>query len=107
MTLTNKFALTHQLIVLSSLEEVIMEASENKRNDLLKLVAMRDVIEKFEISASISKLRDTLIQIGDLAGGEERISFNDDDKDSFYIRNKGTKKIASTTVEFILRNFII
>ena len=49
---------------------------------------MHDVIEKYENLASIPKLRDTLIEIGNLAGGEERISFNDDDKESFYIRNK-------------------
>ena len=60
---------------------------ENKRNDLLKLVAMHGVIKKYENSANISKLQDTLIQIGELAGGVEGISFNDFDKESFYIRN--------------------
>ena len=65
---------------------VDMEA--NKRNDLLKLVAMRDIIEKYENSSIISILQDTLIGIGELAGGEKRVSFNDDDKESFYIRNK-------------------
>ena len=61
---------------------------ENKRNDLLKLVAIRDVIEKYGNLASISKLQNTLIEIGELSGGEDGISFNDDDKASFYIRNK-------------------
>ena len=61
---------------------------ENKHNDLLKLVAMRDIIEKYENSENISILQDTIIEIGELAGGEKRVSFNDDDKKSFYIRNK-------------------
>ena len=62
---------------------------ENKRNDLMKLVTMCGVIVKYSgNSPNIVNLRDTLIEIGELVGGEDGITFNDDDKESFYIKNK-------------------
>lgn len=60
---------------------------QDKIKDISKLKKMLELIEQFEQEKLT--LEKTLIGIGDLAGGENKLLHNDrNDKDSYYIRNK-------------------
>jgi tetratricopeptide (TPR) repeat protein len=64
-----------------------MSKDIDKHNDISKLIEMLGFINRFELNEAT--LEKTLIDIGNLSGGTDRISYNDkNDKNGDYIRNK-------------------
>eukprot|EP00761_Pharyngomonas_kirbyi_P004761 gb/GECH01004766.1/.p1 GENE.gb/GECH01004766.1/~~gb/GECH01004766.1/.p1 ORF type:complete len:184 (+),score=20.47 gb/GECH01004766.1/:1-552(+) len=70
-----------------SKKEDSSQRERDKYEDVDKLTDIFELIQQWE--EKTLSLKNTLIKIGDLAGGERRIFFNDKkDKEIYYIRNK-------------------